>query len=650
LRWDFVWQRPQHLLSRAAKRYAVVVFEEPIFGEGTPRLEVSERPGGITIAVPHLPHGLVDRDATAALRHLLDGFLAKRSAPAVLWYYSPMMLAFSSHVRAPVRIYDCMDELSAFQNAPRLLPSLERRLFARADLVFTGGRSLYEAKKTRHHSVHAFPSSIDVGHFLSARDKERVEPADQAAIAGPRFGFFGVIDERMDLDLVGQVAALKPDWQFVMLGPVVKIDPRSLPRAANIHWLGGKAYKDLPAYLGGWDAGFMPFAINEATRYISPTKTPEFLAAGVPVISTPIRDVVSPWGEDELVSIAADAQAVVAAGEAMLRRPASAWLDKVDRPPRRPCPGIQTWAGHAQRLIDVSAATGTAPAPLGASSPCRALGAPPSARRRCPCLTGWSWAPASPVQRPRRAPRHPAWGDACSSIDRPQRMSAATPMTASTTSRACSSTSTARTSSTPTPTVGASTTCRSSPPGVPTTHRVLGSVDGRLLPIPINLAPPSTSSTGCRWRRRSDDRGLASPPARSRWNEIEDVRGRRRQQASAASSTRSSSAATPASSGASTPPQLDKSVTARVPDPHRHRDDRYFRRQPTRSCRSHGYTRMFQAMLAHPQHHRHAAGGLPPDPRPHPAQAGDLSPDQVDEYFDYRFGRLPYRSLRLRAQ
>ena len=331
LRWDFVWQRPQHLLIRAARRYAVVVFEEPILDVAEPRLDVSERPGGITVAVPHLPQGLAERDATAALRQLLDDFLDGRSAPAVLWYYSPMMLAFSSHVRAPVRIYDCMDELSAFKNAPRLLPSLERRLFARADLVFTGGRSLYEAKKHRHHSVHAFPSSIDVGHFAAARDAGRSDPADQAGIPGPRFGFFGVIDERMDVDLVGQVAALKPDWHFVMLGPVVKIDPASLPRAANIHWLGGKSYKELPAYLGGWDAGFMPFAINEATRYISPTKTPEFLAAGIPVVSTPVTDVVTPWGDDGLVSIADGAAAVVSAGEAMLKARREPWLEKVDR-------------------------------------------------------------------------------------------------------------------------------------------------------------------------------------------------------------------------------------------------------------------------------------------------------------------------------
>lgn len=331
LRWDFVWQRPQHLLSRAAQTHRVIVFEEPVIGQGEPRLAVENRPGGIMLAVPHLPQGLAERAANAALRKLLDGLLAAQGQPAVLWYYSPMMMAFSSHVRAPVRVYDCMDELSAFKNAPQLLPSLERRLFARADLVFTGGRSLYEAKKGKHHSVHAFPSSIEVKHFAAARVGGLAEPSDQKEIPRPRLGFFGVVDERMDVDLVGQVAAMRPDWHFVMLGPVVKIDPASLPRNTNIHWLGSKAYKDLPAYIGGWDVGFMPFAINEATRYISPTKTPEFLAAGVPVVSTPITDVVHPWGDDGMVEIAADAEGLVRKIEAVMARSREPWLSKVDR-------------------------------------------------------------------------------------------------------------------------------------------------------------------------------------------------------------------------------------------------------------------------------------------------------------------------------
>src|SRR6185436_18107217 len=174
--------------------------------------------------------------------------------------------------------------------------------------VFTGGMSLYEAKRNRHRNVHGFPSSIDFDHFAKARRAGDPEPADQAPIPHPRLGFFGVIDERMDIDLVAGVADLRPDWHLVMIGPVVKIDPATLPQRANIHWLGGKSYSDLPRYLSGWDVGMMPFALNESTRFISPTKTPEYLAAGLPVVSTPIADVVRPYGENGLVRIAGTAE------------------------------------------------------------------------------------------------------------------------------------------------------------------------------------------------------------------------------------------------------------------------------------------------------------------------------------------------------
>jgi glycosyltransferase involved in cell wall biosynthesis len=224
-----------------------------------------------------------------------------------------------------------MDELSAFRGASAELLALEQRLFARTDLVFTGGMSLYEAKRNRHHSVHAFPSSIDFDHFAKARHASGAEPQDQARIPRPRLGFFGVIDERMDIDLVGAVADLRPNWHFVMIGPVVKIEPETLPRRPNIHWIGGKSYQDLPRYLAGWDVGFMPFALNEATRFISPTKTPEFLAGGIPVVSTPITDVVRPYGEKGLVEIARTAPEVVEKAETLLARPREAWLQRVDR-------------------------------------------------------------------------------------------------------------------------------------------------------------------------------------------------------------------------------------------------------------------------------------------------------------------------------
>jgi glycosyltransferase involved in cell wall biosynthesis len=334
LRWNFVYQRPQHLMTRAAQSYRLVFFEEPLFEKRIkPHLELTQAKAGVTVATPMLPKGLSAEMSIAAQRALLDAHLGSaRSGRSIFWYYTPMALAFSRHLRPDLIVYDCMDELSAFRGAPPQLLGLEKELFERADLVFTGGLSLYEAKRHRHASVHAFPSSIDADHFRKARSHARTEPADQAPLPKPRLGFFGVIDERMDIDLLDRVAALKPDWQFVMLGPVVKIDAATLPQRPNIHWLGGKSYEELPRYLAGWDLGLMPFALNEATRFISPTKTPEFLAAGLPVVSTAIADVVRPYGASGLVSIAADAEEMVMQAQAWMdtanrRR----WQDEVDR-------------------------------------------------------------------------------------------------------------------------------------------------------------------------------------------------------------------------------------------------------------------------------------------------------------------------------
>jgi glycosyltransferase involved in cell wall biosynthesis len=209
-------------------------------------------------------------------------------------------------------VYDCMDELSAFKGASAILKDREAELMRRATLVLTGGQSLYEAKRHQHANIHPLPSSVDVAHFGQAR-RITQEPADQAAIPRPRLGFFGVIDERMDLALLDGVAAARPDWHLVMLGPVVKIDPAALPQRPNIHYLGSKRYEDLPQYIAGWDVALLPFARNEATRFISPTKTPEYMAAGKPVVSTSIRDVVRPYGTQGLVRIADDPSTFVQA-------------------------------------------------------------------------------------------------------------------------------------------------------------------------------------------------------------------------------------------------------------------------------------------------------------------------------------------------
>jgi UDP-galactopyranose mutase len=330
LRWNFVFQRPQHLLSRFAKERRVFFFEEPVFGKGRARLQVTRSPEGVWVAVPHLPEGMDERSVLDAQQALLDEMLLRHAVKHyVTWYYTPMALGFTRHLKPSAVAYDCMDELSAFRGAPPALLQLEVELLQRADVVFTGGQSLYEAKKDRHPNVHAFPSSVDVAHFATAR-RPLPEPADQASIPHPRLGFFGVVDERMDLELLAAVADARPDWQLVILGPVVKIDPASLPRRPNLHFLGGKLYTELPTYLASWDVALMPFARNESTRFISPTKTPEYLAAGKPVVSTSIRDVVRPYGDLGLVHIADAPEDFVRACEAALTEDRSTWLPRVD--------------------------------------------------------------------------------------------------------------------------------------------------------------------------------------------------------------------------------------------------------------------------------------------------------------------------------
>lgn len=141
-----------------------------------------------------------------------------------------------------------------------------------------------------------------------------------------------MLDERLDIALVKELASLRPDWSIILIGPVVKIDPDLLPRQSNIYYLGPKNYSELPLYLAGWDIAIMPFAINESTEFISPTKTPEYLCGGKPVISTPISDVVSDYGQPGLVSIAANAGEFVIAAEEILRNPdRQAWLEEVDK-------------------------------------------------------------------------------------------------------------------------------------------------------------------------------------------------------------------------------------------------------------------------------------------------------------------------------
>lgn len=356
LRWDWVYQRPQHLLKRCAAERRVFFVEEPGRDNGSVRLDVRERDNGVQVVTPILPDGLSSQIAqTAVLSSLLQTFFSEQQIHEyVLWYYTPMALDFTKNLSPLAVIYDCMDELTAFKGAPDSLRFQELELLNRADVVFTGGHSLYEAKRNKHPFVHAFPSSIDREHFMQARSRGE-DPEDQERIPHPRLGFFGVIDERFDTALLDATAAARPNWQFVMLGPVTKIDPKALPQRPNIHYLGSKTYDELPRYIAGWDVALMPFAINEATRYISPTKTPEYLAAGKPVVSTPIADVIKPYGKLDLVRIARTPEEFIAAIEQSLKPEATSkkWLQRVDEFLAN-ISWDQTWAGMSELIDRVS--------------------------------------------------------------------------------------------------------------------------------------------------------------------------------------------------------------------------------------------------------------------------------------------------------
>jgi len=334
LRWNFVYQRPQHLLGRCAKNRRVFFVEEPILSADTDWwLDVSIHESGVWVIVPHLSEGTSEATAQTAQQAMLDDlFRAADISQYILWYYTPMAVSFTNHLKPLAVVYDCMDELSAFKGAHPDLKANENQLLKRASVVFTGGHSIYEAKQHQHDNIHPFPSSIEKEHFAIARNLSE-EPADQKDIPHPRLGFYGVIDERMDIELLAGMAQARPDWHLVIIGPVVKIDPATLPTHPNIHYLGGKSYQELPAYLAGWDIAMLPFAINESTKFISPTKTPEYLAAGKPVISTPIRDVVRPYGENGLVRIASNSEEFVACAEEIFSESSDVrtkWLSEVD--------------------------------------------------------------------------------------------------------------------------------------------------------------------------------------------------------------------------------------------------------------------------------------------------------------------------------
>ena len=359
LRWDFVYQRPQHLLSRLAASYRVVVVEEPVRSEGPAHVESMQVAPGVEVLRPHTSVdalGFADAQIATLAPMLEELFDARHIEQPIVWLYTPMALPLLDRIESlqpALLVYDCMDELSAFLGAPPELRRREDELLARADVVLTGGPSLYEAKRSVNANVLSLPSSVDAEHF-APRELLTEDPLQQRAqalqsdIANPRLGFFGVIDERMDLKLLAALAEAEPNWQLVMVGPVVKIDPATLPRRANVHWLGQQPYELLPWLMASWQVCLLPFAINEATRFISPTKTLEYMAAGKPTVSTAIRDVSTLYGD--VVQVAGDTAGFVDACRAALaqtpaqrRDNTAAMLAAVSR---------SSWDGTARCVVD----------------------------------------------------------------------------------------------------------------------------------------------------------------------------------------------------------------------------------------------------------------------------------------------------------
>lgn len=318
LRWDFVWQRPQQVLSRLAQHHPVLFVEDAVDGNGPARIELSQPLDNLVRAVPVVPGCSRDSvDATCAsilpllARELRSHpLLAPRFATPVQWFYSPLTApAFIGRFGALGAVYDCMDELANFRFAPPDIEARERFLLARCGVVFTGGYGLYESRSRQHANTHFHGCGVDVDHFGKARCEQTVVPAELAALAQPILGYFGVIDERLDYRLIERLADDLPHASIVMIGPVAKVDPATLPRRGNIHWLGQRAYADLPTLVKGFDVCLMPFAINAATRYINPTKTLEYMAAARPIVSTAIAEVIRNF--TPVVQVAGDADAFV---------------------------------------------------------------------------------------------------------------------------------------------------------------------------------------------------------------------------------------------------------------------------------------------------------------------------------------------------
>jgi glycosyltransferase involved in cell wall biosynthesis len=317
LRWEGVWQRPQQFLSRLSQRHPILFIEGPILHDKNEAptfelLPVAQYPN-VTVMRTHFPASRfqngawVDAERLRLLKEAMNGPLKGRFECAVQWFYDPMAApCFIGKIGERAVVYDCMDELSQFKFAPPEIVAREKVLLASADVVFAGGRKMWLSKSRHNDNAHFYGCGVDVQHFAKARLAETELPADVANLKRPILGYFGVVDERLDYDLIAKLADADPNWQIVMVGPTAKVNPDDLPKRANIHWLGRREYAQLPNYTKAFDVCLMPFALNEATEYINPTKALEYMATGRPIVSTAVPDVVSNFSEAVNVAISQD--------------------------------------------------------------------------------------------------------------------------------------------------------------------------------------------------------------------------------------------------------------------------------------------------------------------------------------------------------
>jgi UDP-galactopyranose mutase len=648
LRWNFVHQRPQHLMSRSALERRVFFVEEPEFLDTVPHMDMEKDISGVIVVKPYLPFGLREEEINATMQKLVDQFFAEEIDQYFLWYYTPMALTFSRHLKPVFTIYDCMDQLSSFKNPPAKLQELENELLEKSDLIFSGGQSLYEEKRIGRDNVYLFPSSLDASHFEQAR-KMQTDPADQAEIPYPRLGFFGVIDERMDLNLLEELGQLRPDWHLILLGPVVKIDAESLPKAPNIHYLGMKTYDELPKYLANWDFALLPFALNESTRFISPTKIPEYLAGGKPVISTPIHDVVEPYGVKKLVSIAATANEFASAVEniwQLRKEDIATWIAKVDEEL-----SLNSWDYTWKRMMTLIESSMASKENIKNDDN---ISQQPEASIPSIAVNIDVKNPGNNAYKPEKVQSfdYLIVGAGFAGSVLAERLAAGSGKKVLIIDKR--------------PHIGGNAYDYYNADGIqihkygphifhtnsqevfnylsgftewrPYEHRVLASVDGQLLPLPINLDTINQlyGLNLTAFELRDFFKGVAEPCEKILTSEdvVVSKVGRELYEKFFRNYTRKQWGLDPS--------ELDASVTSRVPIRY-NRDDRYFS-DMYQSMPLNGYTHMFEKMLDHPNikimlntDYHEIMDTIP--------YREMIFTGPIDEYFDFVYGKLPYRSL-----